>query len=490
MSAILIADKSPSLRKLFELTFSDEYQLYFAGTEADILPLIKEHKPELFFLDAEFADSHDATEALVGEVKSASGIPVVLLKSDFSEVGDIDEVDRVVQKPFEAQDLIACYDELALQTGGGNDFAGLLDDMDGISVVDREVSDKISNLFQDDDDADTGELSADDFSGLLDEADAALEMPDEAAEEEADLLLDEGADEEISDDLLDSLDDIDGLDDLDIPEMPDTSLLDDDDAAEEVTESVDVANDDEFADIDFGDDDPAVEEEPETEIEAAAEEEPIASTTASSANDDIMDTISSFEELAMQDSGDYGDEPLPELNLSGPATIDQSLLDEYEIETTPAAPQAKPARHDEPEAEVADDEDFALARSASRDADFDFDDEAASGAPAPSRPAAAAQTFQFEPRIEINPQVHMSELELKVPDEFTPKVFFSEPKGPFTELRVVIDNEYLDEMVRNNLEDSLRTLVQEQIQEILPRVAREVVQEEIERLKKIRIDKL
>lgn len=383
MRPIVVADQSPSLRKLFELTFSEEYEVLFADNAKGLSETVEEKDPGIVFLDADFVADQDELQALI---QSISSVPVVLLRGEFSEVESLEGISREIKKPFDPDELIQCYDELVTSAAGASsDFDDLFSSI-GTNSLDEEVSKEINDLFRPDSAEASGDLdienldmeidpeTAHELEGLLESQDGSLDelLGEEALETEDDEVSEKsnnfGADQEISmDDIdLENLDDVlDSMGDVAValPEEGGTDPLDD-----------------AFAD---------------------------------------MDDLSADATLdALKDAQDSDDEN-PYLNVEEPE----------EIRPEPAAARGSGDHH-----------------------------------------------------------VRLTDLQLTIPESFTPKVYFPEPKGDFSELRFVVDRSYIEDFLRHNLREHLRELLSEQIQDMLPEIARQVVEEELERLKQIKID--
>lgn len=513
MSAILIADKSPSLRKLFEFSFGEEYQLHFADTDEEVLQALdQDDPPVLAFVDSEFADDEEALQQLVDGMAAQRSIPVVLLRSAFSETGEIQGIARELDKPFDAEDLEACLDELASAPEEADDMFAEMQSAG--SGTDEEVSAEIGDLFKSSDDSATEDEDADKADESATEGeDASTEDDFDPGDIDDDLLAelesqshdldkaepDAGADTGDDDASEDSEQADDDFGDLDLDDLEQT--LSDADSVDLADADQDSAgdeedNEDEHASADEPGPEPELtEDESRDSNDESAEspdaddlsEEPQAESggEAPQYDDETLETISSFEELARSDREDMppttariqSDSGLPDPDelLGSDVGADEPDSDDDDFdahEYSGISDHESPLLDDIPD--TADEE---PARP---------DDSASQGS---RQPASQPAMGPFEPRIEINPRVELGEVRVDIPPDYAPQVHFPKPEGPFTELRLQIDSEQVEELVRNNLRQVLQEMVDDQLRELLPEIAREVVREELDRIKKIKVDK-
>ncbi|MBB5022137.1 hypothetical protein [Desulfurispira natronophila] len=418
MRPIIVADQSPSLRKLFELTFGDEYEVLFADNEENLREVVQQNPPGLVFLDAEFTADAASMQSTITALHEDEPLPIILLKSDFSEIDDLEGITQEIKKPFDPEDLLECYQKHALDGATmGDDESDLDDIFSGVSSnsLDEEVSREINDLFRPEtDESESEEESLDEALG---------DLLDEEQDQPADLTTEE---DDSEDDLQEDLS----------PEQQD-----------ETTEEAESASDDP-GDLDDLLDDEALQE---------------LGSVLDGLDDDALG-YDSTEEEDLLETQELDDEiELPEI-------VDDDTLDSTE--------------DGEPEESVDFDDD---SNHTEDQPDTDEDSNPYLDIPEPEETTPEPQPPAHD-RTDEDQHLRLKDLEISIPADFTPKVYFPEPKGEFTEMRFVVDRSHMEEFLRNNLRQHLQEILEDHIKEMLPEIARQVVEEELERIKQIKID--
>jgi two-component system KDP operon response regulator KdpE len=107
---ILIVEDEPPIRRLLRATLAaNDYRAVEASTGAEALSALRHHRPDLVLLDLGLPDIDGL--ALIGKIRSAGPIPIVVLSSRGDESAKVTALDAgaddYVTKPFGADELLA-----------------------------------------------------------------------------------------------------------------------------------------------------------------------------------------------------------------------------------------------------------------------------------------------------------------------------------------------------------------------------------------------
>ncbi len=142
MSAtILLADDSPTIQKVVELTFAEtEYRVVAVSSGTELLEKLPEVRPDVVICDVIMPerDGYDVCQTIKSSPEMLH-IPVVLLTGTF-EPFDRDRAmavgcDDIVTKPFEARQLIATVEKLVKGGGVGEEQPAIEEEEFGTYLV-------------------------------------------------------------------------------------------------------------------------------------------------------------------------------------------------------------------------------------------------------------------------------------------------------------------------------------------------------------------